>query len=122
MAARPEPAPAHVWQLIMWAHPNPELTPNDPDDPWLLPGAPMGVYATREAALEELVEEIGPEALDDRHWTQPGASPSYWEWRPLTPGDAGPADGQAWFSMEHVPVRLRGGVPRPRPEPPGDAR
>ena len=103
--------PDRVWQLIMWALPAPEAAPNDPDDPWSLPGAPMGVFATREAALEELVEEIGAEALDERHWTQPGLNPRSWEWRPLTPGATGPTAGEVWFSLEHVPVRLRGGKP-----------
>lgn len=102
-----QPAAPRVWVLLAYDRPTPESLALA-DDPWLNPGILLGVFATRTAALEQLVEEIGDEAHAERHWTQPGPNLWYWEWREPTPE---PVPGASWFGLEAVRVRTTGGGP-----------
>jgi hypothetical protein len=94
------PDRTRVWVLLVWGDPS-EPDPTDPED-WPIPGALLGVFATRRAALQELAEWCAPEELARMRWIQPGGSADYQELR-----GAGP--DRTWFSLERERVRRRGG-------------
>ena len=98
--------PTRVWVLIMWETPGSRaLVPHDPSD-WPSPGAFMGAYATREAALQELEAECEPEELAEMRWVSPVRNnPDYQELR-------GPHPDRVWFSLDHTPIRERAAFAR----------
>lgn len=89
--------PTRVWVLLMW-EPGAEYL----DDDWPIPGALLGVFATRAAALQELEAVADREEVAGMRWVSPGARDDYGELR-----GAGP--DRPWYSLERCLVQLRGG-------------